>query len=86
MLTINNNNIPLPRHCSLQVYSPQTVIPFFLSCRNLHDMNEWIEAINLVAATYSAPPLPAPVGSWYNNYTVLYILRLNPSTSLSLTA
>lgn len=34
--------------------------------RNQHDMNEWIEAINLVAATYSAPPLPAPVGSWYN--------------------
>ena len=37
-------------------------------------MNEWIEAINLVAATYSAPPLPAPVGSWYSNYTVFYIL------------
>lgn len=35
-------------------------------------MNEWIEAINLVAATYSAPPLPAPVGSWYNNVTYTF--------------
>ena len=51
--------------CSLQVYLQLTVFSF-LSCRNHHDMNEWIEAINLVAATYSAPPLPAPVGSWYN--------------------
>jgi len=41
-------------------------------------MNEWIEAINLVAATYSSPPLPAPVGSWYS--TVL----TNPSLVKSL--
>ena len=45
---------------------------FFLSCRNLHDMNEWIEAVNLVAATYSAPPLPAPVGSWYNKLSYTF--------------
>ncbi|XP_078366616.1 PH and SEC7 domain-containing protein 2-like isoform X2 [Oculina patagonica] len=36
---------------------------FLFQAKNQHDMNEWIEAINLVAATYSAPPLPAPVGS-----------------------
>lgn len=44
-------------------------------------MNEWIEAINLVAATYSAPPLPAPVGSWYNKLTCTHysmIINLKP--------
>ena len=40
---------------------------FALLCRNHRDMHDWIEAINLVAATYSSPPLPAPVGSWYVN-------------------
>ena len=44
-------------------------LSFLPLCRNHHDMNEWIEATNLVAATYSAPPLPAPVGSWYNKMT-----------------
>ena len=42
-------------------------------------MNDWIEAINLVAATYSSPPLPAPVGSWYVN-------RVSDMVSLSVTA
>ncbi|PFX17482.1 PH and SEC7 domain-containing protein 3 [Stylophora pistillata] len=36
---------------------------FLFQAKNFRDMNEWIEAINLVAATFSAPPLPAPVGS-----------------------
>ncbi|XP_068702180.1 PH and SEC7 domain-containing protein 3-like isoform X2 [Montipora foliosa] len=36
---------------------------FLFQGKNLRDMNDWIEAINLVAATYSSPPLPAPVGS-----------------------
>jgi len=52
---------------------------FALLCRNHRDMNDWIEAINLVAATYSSPPLPAPVGSWYVN-------RVSDMVSLSVTA
>ncbi|XP_067052123.1 PH and SEC7 domain-containing protein 1-like isoform X3 [Acropora muricata] len=36
---------------------------FLFQGKNHRDMHDWIEAINLVAATYSSPPLPAPVGS-----------------------
>ncbi|XP_028408514.1 PH and SEC7 domain-containing protein 1-like [Dendronephthya gigantea] len=31
--------------------------------RNKADMLEWVEGLNLVAASFSSPPLPAPVGS-----------------------
>ncbi|CAB3987187.1 PH and SEC7 domain-containing 1-like isoform X2, partial [Paramuricea clavata] len=31
--------------------------------RDKADMNGWVEGLNLVAASFSSPPLPAPVGS-----------------------
>ncbi|KAK3727506.1 hypothetical protein QZH41_018368, partial [Actinostola sp. cb2023] len=36
---------------------------FLFEARNQPDMKEWIDIINLVAATFSSPPLAAPVGS-----------------------
>ena len=34
-----------------------------LSCSNSTECKEWIDCINLAAATLSAPPLPSGVGS-----------------------
>ncbi len=31
--------------------------------RDKADMLAWVEGLNLVAASFSSPPLPAPVGS-----------------------
>ncbi|EDO34812.1 predicted protein, partial [Nematostella vectensis] len=36
---------------------------FLFQARGRTDMSEWIAAINQVAATFSAPPLPPPIGS-----------------------
>ncbi len=33
------------------------------SCRNAEQMQSWITRINTVAALFSAPPLPAAIGS-----------------------
>ncbi|XP_031568193.1 PH and SEC7 domain-containing protein 1-like isoform X2 [Actinia tenebrosa] len=36
---------------------------FLFQAKNHNDMAGWIDMLNLVAATFSSPPLPAPVGS-----------------------
>ena len=54
------------KNCLHNVISFSYVSICLVLCRGRVDMNEWIEAINLVAATYSSPPLPAPIGSWYD--------------------
>jgi PH/SEC7 domain-containing protein len=36
---------------------------YLLAAPNAEDMHAWIQAINLAAALYSSPPLPAPIGS-----------------------
>ena len=32
-------------------------------CRNLDDLHQWVNCINLVAAMFSSPPLPGGIGS-----------------------
>lgn len=36
---------------------------YLLEAQDAGDMHAWIQAINLAAALYSSPPLPAPIGS-----------------------
>jgi PH/SEC7 domain-containing protein len=41
-------------------------------CSNPDEVQQWIDAINFVAASFSSAPLPPPVGSHHTATSVLY--------------